>query len=82
MFLLFSVRKSCCIEVFKTCIWLKDITSDHDEKNATEVDFFIFDGLLFQALAPAYLIDRRPYCKVFLRIIKISPLVACRVSCW
>ena len=49
-------------------------------KITTEVDCLILDGMSFQDLAPAYLIDRKPYCKVFLRVIKISPLRARLVS--
>ena len=40
------------------------------------MDCLIFDGMLFQDLAPAYLTDLKPYCKVFLCIIKVSPLAA------
>ena len=46
----------------------------------TEGDCLIFNGMSFQDLAPAYLMDLKPYLSVFLRIIKISPLRACLVS--
>ena len=35
-----------------------------------EVDCLVASGILFQDFAPEYLIDRRPYCKVFSRVIK------------
>ena len=51
-------------------------------KSITEEDCLILEGVSSQDLAPAYLIDLKPYCKVFLRVIKISPLRACLVSYW
>ena len=45
-----------------------------------EGDFLMSAPMLFQYLAPADLTDLKPYCNVFLRVIKIAPLEACRVS--
>ena len=42
----------------------------------TEGDFLMSSLMLFQNLAPANLTDLKPYCNVFLQVIKISPLEA------
>ena len=45
----------------------------------TEVDCLMVSGILLQDSAPEYLIDLRTCCKVFSRVIKISPLETCLV---
>ena len=49
-------------------------------KNGNRRDCLMSSEILFQDLALAHLTDLKLYCKVFLRVIKISPLEACLVS--
>ena len=45
-----------------------------------EVDCLLTSRILFQEFTPEYVINFRPSCKIFSRVIEISPLEACLVS--